>query len=108
MSNGPADGLPRRRNPSPGVITVSDQSTVVLLTVGTHKRSSWLANAAAHEILHETWSHASAWLVGDYLLMPDHLHCFCAAHDLNFTLEKWVRYWKRAFAMKHRRVDWKF
>ena len=40
--------------------------------------------------------------------MPDHLHLFCAARELDFTIEKWIRYWKREFNLKHKRSDWKF
>ena len=40
------------------------------------------------------------WLVGFYLLMPDHLHLFCAPRDLTFTLDAWVTYWKTQFKKK--------
>jgi putative transposase len=81
---------------------------MVLLTVATEKRRPWLANETAHRLLHETWSEARAWLVGDYLLMPDHVHCFCAPQDLSFTIETWIAYWKRVFSRKHQRPEWVF
>lgn len=117
MPNAGHDDLPNRQNPSPGVHVNLGQSNIVLLTVTTEKRDPWLANEAAQRLLHETWSEARAWLVGDYLLMPDHLHCFCAPHDLKFTIEAWISYWKREFALKRKRLvgslaslssDWKF
>ena len=46
--------------------------------------------------------------MGDYLLMPDHLHCFCAPRDVRFTIETWISYWKREFALRHKRPEWKF
>src|SRR5258706_1638624 len=95
-----------RQNPAPGVHINLGQSNIVLLTVTTEKRDPWLANETARRLLHQTWSEAKAWLVGDYLLMPDHLHCFCAPHDLRFAIETWISYWKREFALKHRRTDW--
>ena len=70
-----------RQNPAPGVHINLGQSNIVLLTVTTEKRDPWLANETARRLLHQTWSEAKAWLVGDYLLMPDHLHCFCAPHE---------------------------
>jgi putative transposase len=100
--------LPVRQNPSPGVYAHVGQSSIVLLTVTTEKRASWLANETAHQLLHQTWATATAWLVGDYLLMPDHLHLFCAPRDLRFTIEIWIAYWKREFSLKHKRRDWKF
>jgi putative transposase len=104
MTNSPDNDLPQRQNPSPGVHINLGQSSIVLLTVTTENRDPWLANETAHRLLHQTWSGAKAWLVGDYLLMPDHLHCFCAPHDLHFTIETWISYWKREFALKHKRL----
>ena len=104
MPNAPDDKLPQRRNPSPGVHINLGQSSIVLLTVTTENRDPWLANETVHWLLHQTWSEAKAWLVGDYLLMPDHLHCFCAPHDLRFTIETWISYWKREFALKRKRL----
>jgi putative transposase len=98
----------QRQNPSPGVHIDLGRSNFVLLTVTTEKRDPWLVNETAHKFIHQTWSEAKAWLVGDYLLMPDHLHCFCAPYDLQFTIETWISYWKREFALKHKRAEWKF
>jgi putative transposase len=97
---------PGRRHPSTGVHIYSNQFAIVFLTVTTEGRSAWLANEIAHQFLQETWREATAWLVGDYLLMPDHLHLFCAPRDLDFTVERWVTYWKRLFRRKHQRADW--
>jgi len=113
--NQPDPKLPRRRNPSPGVHIHLHHSNIVLLTVTTDKRVPWLANETADQLLHQTWSEANAWLVGDYLLMPDHLHCFCAPQDLRFPIETWIAYWKREFTLKRKRLigkpavpEWKF
>ena len=108
MGNVEDNSLPVRQNPSPGVHIQFDQSNVVLLTITTEKRKSWLADPTAHRLLHQVWLKATAWLVGDYLLMPDHLHLFCAARKMNFTIEKWIRYWKREFNLKHQRPEWRF
>ncbi|MEO7299085.1 MAG: hypothetical protein ABI042_10985 [Verrucomicrobiota bacterium] len=105
MPNSPDDELPHRQNPASGVHINLGQSNIVLLTVTTEKRNPWLANETAHRFLHQTWSEAKAWLVGDYLLMPDHLHLFCAPRDLHFTIETWISYWKREFALKIKRLE---
>ncbi len=104
MPNAGHDDLPNRQNPSPGVHVNLGQSNIVLLTVTTENREPRLANETTHRLLHETWAEATAWLVGDYLLMPDHLHCFCAPRDLKFTIEAWISYWKREFALKRKRL----
>lgn len=107
--NTPSDNeLPQRQNPASGVHVQIGQSNIVLLTINTEKREPWLNNEMAHQLLRQTWSEATAWLVGDYLLMPDHLHIFCAPRDLHFTIETWIAYWKREFALKHKRKEWKF
>ena len=100
--------LPQRQNPASGVHVQLGQSNIVLLTINTEKREPWLDNETAHQLLRQTWSEATAWLVGDYLLMPDHLHLFCAPRDLKFTIEAWIKYWKREFNLKHGRTEWKF
>jgi hypothetical protein len=32
----------------------------------------------------------------------------CAPYDLDFTIESWITYWKRAFALEHGRQQWRF
>jgi putative transposase len=97
-----------RKNPATGVHVLPGQPTFVLLTVTTEDRVPWLANTTAQELLHQTWQKAKAWLVGDYLLMPDHLHLFCAPYDLTFTIEQWITFWKRDFWRLHGREEWRF
>ena len=97
-----------RKNPAVGVHIQAGRQTIVLLTVTTEGRSPWLANEQAHRLLRESWGAATAWLVGDYLMMPDHLHAFCAPHDLSFTIERWITFWKRDFRRRHGHEDWRF
>jgi len=97
-----------RSNPSPGVHLQSGQSNIVFLTVTTEHREPWLANAEAHRLLRETWLAARAWLVGDYLIMPDHVHLFCEPREPGFEIEQWITYWKREFRRRHGRPEWKF
>ena len=97
-----------RKNPSPGVHIQLGRPNWVLLTVNAEGRKPWLANKVVQHHIHGTWLHATAWLVSDYLLMPDHLHCFCAPYDLDVTIEHWITYWKREFRRRHGNVQWKF
>ena len=97
-----------RKNPAAGVHVHLGGPNWVLLTVTTKDREPWLANAKAHQLIHQTWLESTACLVSDYLLMPDHLHCFCSPYDLKFTIEGWIIYWKREFRRKHGNTDWKF
>jgi putative transposase len=99
---------PGRKNPATGVYTQLGRPNFVLLTVTSENRIPWLADPEAHRLLRESWLAAKAWLVSDYLLMPDHLHLFCAPRDLSFTIESWTTFWKRDFRKRHQHKNWKF
>jgi hypothetical protein len=68
MNPPPGNELLQRQNPASGVHVQLGQSNIILLTINTEKREPWLANKMAHQFLRETWSEATAWLIGDYLL----------------------------------------
>jgi REP element-mobilizing transposase RayT len=69
--------------------------TLVFLTVGTAKRKPILAEASAHKSLRDAWSRATSWHVGRYVIMPDHVHLFCApAVFPPKPIRSWVAYWK--------------
>jgi putative transposase len=110
---------PGRCTPAKGVHVSLSGPNWVFLTVCTEKRGQWLAQASVQRTLHDIWQNtATAWLVSDYLLMPDHLHLFCASHDLKFTIERWIGFWKDQLAKKLKQegdaaaspyqVAWKF
>ena len=86
---------PSRRHPAKGVFIFRDQPTIVFATICSRKRRSHLTNDSVHHALVESWRVATAWLVGFYLVMPDHLHLFCAPNGEDHTLEEWVSFWKR-------------
>ena len=93
---------PGRHTPAKGVHVSLRGPNWVFLTVCTEKREPWLARASVQRTLHGIWeTTATAWLVSDYLLMPDHLHLFCAPRDLRFTIERWIGFWKDRFAKAH-------
>ena len=115
MANESDNLLPQRHNPSRGVHINIGCSNLVLLNVNTKDRKPWLADPTVHKLIHEVWQEAAAWLVSDYLLMPDHLHCFCAPRDLHFDIETWIRYWKRELTKRQKNLNgplatasWKF
>jgi putative transposase len=95
-----------RHRPASGVRIELGEPTIVFLTGCTDKRVPWLARADVHEHLRAVWNEAQAWLVGNYVLLPDHLHLFCAPRDLNIPLDRWVSYWKRLFTQRTRNPEW--
>ena len=95
------DDEPGRKRPVHGVFASPNEPTIVYLTVCTKDRKPWLATVEIQRALEDIWRKADAWLVGHYVLMPDHLHLFCAPHRLEFTLQEWVTHWKRKFSCLH-------
>ncbi|HSH95225.1 MAG TPA: hypothetical protein VK968_13820 [Roseimicrobium sp.] len=104
----PLDPIPGRKTPAQGVKIQLGEPTIIFLTVCTKDRTPWLTEKVVQDSLEEVWRTADAWLVGQYLLMPDHLHLFCAPRDLRFTLERWLTFWKRQFTREHLRQDWEW
>jgi putative transposase len=104
----PFDPIPGRKTPAKGVKVTLGGPNIVLLTVCAADRRTWMAQREVQQSLETIWREADAWLVGYYLLMPDHLHLFCAPRDLRFTLEKWMAYWKSQFTRKHLIEGWEW
>ena len=96
-----SDDLPVRKHPAHGLLTFSGQYTLVCLTICTKNRHPWLANEAVHRDLRRAWQVADAWVVGRYVIMPDHLHLFAGQRELGVNLERWVRFWKSQFTRTH-------
>jgi REP element-mobilizing transposase RayT len=68
---------------------------IIFVTVCTKDRKPVLANAEMHEILRGSWQRAERWLVGRYVIMPDHIHLFCApVVSVPESLQSWMGYWK--------------
>jgi putative transposase len=48
-----------------------------------------------HQLILETWRKADHWLVGRYVIMPNHLHFFCAPVHVPITpLRRWMEFWR--------------
>ncbi len=86
-----------RRRPHHEIVRHAGKPTIVFLTVCTHQRRPCLSNETAHQLIQEAWFKADHWLVGRYVILPDHLHLFAAPTDKDTPLENWVRFWKSLF-----------
>jgi putative transposase len=89
-----------RHRPDHGVLFHPTKPTIVFLTVCTRDREPWLASTAAHDLLLEVWKHVRAWIVGRYVLIPDHVHLFAAPGAMELPLDNWVRFWKSQFTKR--------
>ena len=73
-----------------------NQPVILFLTVCSNERRPVLACERVHEALKKVWPQALQYCVGRYIVMPDHLHLFCAptVRDPE-NVSRWAAYWKR-------------
>jgi putative transposase len=96
-----------RRTPAAGAHIFSGQANIFFVTVNAKDAVPWMADAIVQDSLAKLWwEDARAWLTGYYLLMPDHLHFFCAPRDLHFGIDQWIEFWKRQFSRRHPDQPW--
>jgi putative transposase len=70
-------------------------SIIIYVTACTAKRRKVLACPEVHQAIVAAWVQASTWLVGRYVVMPNHVHFFCAPNGFEApSLERWMRFWK--------------
>ena len=71
---------------------------VYFITACTQGRRPVLARPAVHEVLRREWESAQerhGWRIGRYVIMPDHVHFFCAErpegadHELSRFMGSW-------------------
>jgi len=78
------------------------------VTTCTKDRRPVLAQSKVAEILIQEWSAAQdrhGWLVGRYVIMPDHVHFFCRREYDGKTLPKFVGIWKSWTSHKIRELN---
>jgi putative transposase len=70
-------------------------AVIIFLTVCTKDKKRILNQSAVHEVLLSARNTQPTWFVGRYVIMPDHVHLFCApAIRPTQSLEKWISFWK--------------
>jgi putative transposase len=87
------------------------EAPIFYITVCTLDRKAVLANQQIHDICCEVWRNAESlygWLVGRYVVMPDHVHFFCATktdeHPLSMFVGKWKE-WTAKYAKRRHGVS---
>jgi REP element-mobilizing transposase RayT len=88
----------RRRRKAPAhfpPIEIGFRSIIIYLTVCVKRRRPLLANDKAARLIVDAWQAATFWSVGRYVIMPDHVHLFCAPNTFPaHSLKKWIEHWK--------------
>jgi REP element-mobilizing transposase RayT len=105
------DRLGRRSLPHHSPIDATNLSVIIYVTTNIDKRRQLLNRREAVETIVNAWRAANHWLVGRYVIMPDHLHFFCAPGVLPMTpLKRWMEYWRatvtRHWPWPHERPIW--
>jgi len=96
-----------RKTPAGRAHIFLGQPNIFFVTVNAKDGKPWMNQSTVHSSLAEIWrDEAKAWLVGYYLIMPDHLHLFCAPYDLRFDIDRWITFWKRQFSRRHLEPSW--
>ena len=99
--------LPSRKRPAHmPLVEMGNCSVIVYLTVCTRDRNPVLACGDAQACLMNAWRGATHWLVGRYVLMPDHVHLFCAPATFPpEPIRAWSKYWKTVASKTWPRQD---
>ncbi len=70
---------------------------IYFVTTCTYQRESRLASEGIHGICRDVWRKCEqlyGWIVGRYVVMPDHVHFFCATRRDDHRLKTFVGKWK--------------
>jgi len=88
------------------LVNLGNRTNIVSLTICTHGRKQILAQEDVHQLLLKAWSSGKHWSVGNYVIMPDHIHLFCAPATHPYKpLRNWVKYWKTFVSRQWPRLE---
>jgi putative transposase len=82
-----------------------NRSVILFVTVCTKDKRPVLANLPAFSLIVSSWRDATTWTVGRFVIMPDHLHLFCAPADSFYSIQSWVRFWKSVLARRWNQIN---
>ena len=89
--------LPVRRNPSHNSVHVGfdNRSVILFVTVCSKDRQVIFATPDAADCIVNAWKANREWIVGQYVIMPDHIHLCCAPGTWPIPdFHRWVAKWK--------------
>jgi REP element-mobilizing transposase RayT len=76
---------------------------IVFFTACTYRRHKLLARRECHKILRDLWEASAShdgWWVGNYILLPDHVHFFARPSTDAQPIARWVQMWKGVSSRK--------
>lgn len=88
--------LSRKRPAHMPLVYSGNRAMIVFLTVCTNHRKAILGRDGAHALVQQAWMNAARWAVGRYMIMPNHIHLFCApsSYPPLESIRAWMKYWK--------------
>jgi putative transposase len=94
--------IPQRKKPARGATnTRGNRSVIIFVTVCTRERKNILARDDIHDVLRTLWRDRSQWVVGRYMIMPDHIHLFSSPAIRDAVhVRDWIAYWKSKSALQ--------
>jgi len=89
----------------------SNQSVIIYVTQVVAHRRELLNNPAAFATLLSVWQRADRWKVGRFMVMPDHIHFFCAPATWPIApFPRWMEFWRaqatRDWPSPHEKPIW--
>ncbi len=96
MEKSPEAKQPVRNRPCPHTPHERhNRSCILLVTVCSQNRKRLFARQCSLEAVVSAWRSDGQWIVGRFVLMPDHIHFFCAPGEIpQPPLDVWMRKWK--------------
>jgi len=90
------ENLPERKHPAHfAPVEKHNRSIIIFLTVCAKDRKRIFSSDKFHDIIKDAWKENPEWVVGNYVIMPDHVHLFCAPSTAYpMSLKKWIIKWK--------------
>jgi putative transposase len=95
------EGRPSPRGPSPfrhlAHLRSFRDNPIVFFTTCAYQRRKILASPHCQKILGEIWQRSAdhdGWWVGNYIIMPDHVHLFARPEIGAQRMADWVEMWK--------------
>jgi len=94
---------PTRKHPARHPpIEQPNRMPIIFLTVCTHKRKPILVSEEIHQTLRSAWGSSDQWIVGKYIIMPDHIHLFCSpSTNEPLSIQQWIAFWKRLVSQNY-------
>ena len=78
-----------------------NQPIIIFITLCIQPRKKALNNQVFQDAFRAASQDANLWLIGRYMIMPDHIHLFCSPASNAPPVNRWVAYIKELITKRH-------